>query len=208
MKKSEIQSLIYEGLGEILSHTDFRLKKSEGGFVRKIPQGRQALVVSLIDYKPKFIFSLTACIRLDEVENILHQFSGSPAKCHSMSYTTMTQLEYFTGITPSEFSVTTEAEVSSALGGLAGIVEEKIVPCFDECQDVRALNQMVNSDPANGVPFDSTQPPWGAAHAIIVARLAEHGDLDQLIAKYRSKWNLGDDPHYSYNRIAEFVRAL
>ena len=55
------------------------------------------LGLPLWDYNPTFEFSLNICIRLDAVEDVFHHFSGSPPKYHSMSFTTMTRLEYFTG---------------------------------------------------------------------------------------------------------------
>ena len=75
MKKREVAELIYEMLAGILSGTEFRLTKSDAGFMRKIPKGRQMLGVPLWDYEPEFEFSLNICIRLDAVEEIFHRFS-------------------------------------------------------------------------------------------------------------------------------------
>jgi hypothetical protein len=97
MKKQEMMNLLFQMLGSKLADTDFRLKKSEAGFVRKIPGGWQMLGVPLWDYNPEFVFSLNICIRVDGAEEVFHQFSGSPAKYHSLSVTTITPLEYFTG---------------------------------------------------------------------------------------------------------------
>src|ERR1700729_2445177 len=120
MKKQEMASLNFEMLSGILSGTDFRLKKSEDGFVRRIPGGRQMLGLPLWDYNPEFEFSLNICIRLDAVEEIYHRFSGSPPKFHSMSFTMMTRLEHFTGV-PARYKVSTAEDVASVGDVLSGV---------------------------------------------------------------------------------------
>ncbi len=97
MKKQEMKNLLFEMLGAAVSGTEFRLKRSDDAFLRKIPGGRQMLGLPLWDYNPEFEFSLNIGIRLDAVEDIFHRFSGSPsAKYQAMSYTTLTPLERFT----------------------------------------------------------------------------------------------------------------
>ena len=95
MKKQEMKNLLLDMLGRVLSGTNFRLKKSEDAYVRKIVGGRQMLGLPLLDYNPEFHFSLTICVRLEAVEETFHRFSGSPPKYHSMSETTITRLDYF-----------------------------------------------------------------------------------------------------------------
>jgi hypothetical protein len=43
---------------------------------------------------------LNICVQLDAVEEIFHRFSGAQPKYHSMSFTTVTRLEHFTGGPP------------------------------------------------------------------------------------------------------------
>jgi hypothetical protein len=104
----------------------------KNGLYPKIIGGRQMLGLPLWDYSPEFEFSLNICIRLDVVEEIFHEFSGSPSKYHSMSFTTMTTLQYFTG-GPAKYKVTTEDDVASAGEILSGVVRVKIIPFFSVC---------------------------------------------------------------------------
>ena len=141
MTKQEMKNLIFEMLDGILSGTDFRVKKSEDCFVKKIPGGRQMVGLPLWDYRPEFQFSLNICIRLYAVEEVFHQFSGS--RNHSSSFTTMTRLEYFAGAR-AKYKVTTAEDVTSAGIGLASVIRDKIIPFFDENKDVKALDRTVN----------------------------------------------------------------
>src|SRR4051812_18988835 len=129
MKKQEMASVIFETLGGVLAGTDFRLKKSEEGFVRKIAGGRQMLGLPLWDYQPEFEFSLNVCVRLEAVEEVFHQFSGAPPKYHTMSFTTISRLEQFT-TGPARYRVTTAEDVASAGAALAAVIHKRILPFF------------------------------------------------------------------------------
>lgn len=204
MTKEEMTNLIYQTLGNILSATDFRLKKSKEAFVRQIPGGRQMLGPPLLDYNPEFVFSLVMCIRLDAVEEIFHLFSGSPnAKYQAMSYTTITRLEYFTG-GPTDFKVATADDVTSAGTVLSSVIREKIIPFFDEHKDVSALDTAVNwQEPG----IDITQNPSGAMHSIILAHLAGSQNFDALVAKHRSEMQLGREVVHPFNRLVEYLKT-
>src|ERR1051325_1093655 len=143
MKKQEMANLIFEMLSGVLAGTDFRLKKSEDAFVRRIPAGIQMLGLPLWDYNPHFEFSLNICVRIEAVEEIFHQFSRSPPKYHSMSTTTITRLEYFTGGS-GRYKVTTAEDVASSGRFLSNVIRDRIIPFFNEHQDVQALDRAVN----------------------------------------------------------------
>ena len=121
MKRAEMAGAIFEVLGGILSATEFRLKKSEDGFARKISGGKQVLGVPLWDYHPDFEFSLNICIRLDAVEATFHRFSGSPANYHRMSFTMTARLEQFTG-NPPRYKVRSVEDAAYRFSGRVGAV--------------------------------------------------------------------------------------
>jgi hypothetical protein len=203
MKKREMADLIYEMLGGVLVGTEFRLRKSEEGFARKIPNGRQVLGLPLWDYHPEFLFSLNICIRLDAVEEILHRFSGSPPKYHSMSDTTITRLEYFTG-DPGRYKVTTASDVASAVGSLSSVIREKIIPFFDKHHDVLALDAAVNCQRPG---IDITQNPPGAMHSVILAKLAGNKDFDRLVVKHQTEMELAPEADHPFNRLVEYLQT-
>src|SRR5439155_26327593 len=128
------------------SEAGFRLRKCEEGFVRHSPRGRQFVGVPLVDYNPEFLMSLVVCIRLDAAEEIFHIFSGSPPRYQSMSYTTITQLEYFTSTVPSEYKVVTQQDAVSALNDLSGLIRDRVFPFLNRYSDVNALDQAMSSD--------------------------------------------------------------
>jgi hypothetical protein len=204
MKKQEMMNLLFALLHEALSETDFRLKRSDDGFVRKILGGRQVLGVPLWDYNPQFEFSLNICIRLDQVEEIFHRFSGSPAKYHAMSFTTITRLEYFTGDS-GRYRVVTAEDVAAVRTPLSSVIRNKIIPFFNEHTDVSALDRSVNSLQPG---IDVTQNPSGAMNAVILAHLAGHRNLDSLVAKHRTDMELQPQAPHAYNRLVEYLESV
>jgi hypothetical protein len=181
MKKQDAARLIYDGLFPAMSDEGFKLRKSEEGFVRSIPAGRDIVFVPLYDYNPVFEFSLTMGIRIDAVEATFHLFSGAPPPYQKLSYTTLTQLSYFTG-DKGLFRGSTAEELQAGATLASEIVRDRIVRFFDAHQDVRALDRAVNSGPPG---FDSTQLLSRAMHAVTLARLAGNPAFDSIVGNFR-----------------------
>ena len=67
--KSEVRRLIVESLSPVIAPAGFRYRKSAEGFVRKIVGGRQEIGIVLWDFASLFKFTLTLCVRLDQVQD-------------------------------------------------------------------------------------------------------------------------------------------
>jgi hypothetical protein len=163
------------------------------------------LGLPLLDYNPEYQFSLNVCIRLDAAEEIFHQFSGSPPKYHSMSETTITGLEYFTGRPAmSTYNVSTADDVASAGRVLSVVIRDKIIPFFNEYQDLSAVDRAVNCQQPG---IDKTQNPSGAMHAVILARLAGNKDFERVVDKHRTDMQLPREAAHPFNRLVEYLRT-
>ena len=203
MKKREMAELIFEMLGDILSGAEFRLNRSEDAFARKIPNGSQLLGLPRWDYKPAFEFSLNICIRLYAVEEIFHRFSGAPPKYHSLSYTTITRSEHFTGGS-SKYRVTTAEEVASVGVVLSSVVRNKIIPFFDEHQDLQSVDKVVNVEQPG---IDITLSPSGAMHSVILAHLAGNKDFERIVIKHRTDMGLTPEVDHPFNRLVNHLQT-
>jgi hypothetical protein len=194
MKAADGKTLIYNGLRALLADHGFRLNKGQATFIRRIPDGRQSIGVPFYSYDPEYYFSLTVTIRLDAVEDIVNQFSGSPPAYHAMTETIITHLDYFTGQREPKYKVTCEADVTAALATLAPVVQQGILPFLDRLRDAPSLDQAVNGQPypsggaANaGLVWagrrdavDSSNQPYRAMHALVLARLAGNPEFERL----------------------------
>ncbi len=204
MKKQEVANKIYAALSGVLTQENFRLKKSEGLLTRPIPGGQQRIYVSILDYNPEFIFSLTVAIRLDAVEKLFHLVSGSPPKYQSLSTTTLTQLDYFTSGQYEEYQVSNDMELRKALDDTVRLVYNQILPFFARYHNLTAVEAAVNSE--TSPQFDSTQLPAGALHAVILAHLAQNPAIDQIVSRFETA--MKDFPTHEKEKLSRLVEHL
>ena len=112
MTSKDVRGVIFRELAPRLP--GFKANLGESAFVRKIPDGKQALVVGIIDYRPEFRFSLTLTTRLNAVQDIVNQLSRVLPKNYKTTLTTMTQLDWFipSDRTPKQYSVSIRHDAS------------------------------------------------------------------------------------------------
>ncbi len=193
--------MIVDAVTPVVSGPGFRFKKSSEAFARKIDGGRQELGLPLVDYNPVFHFSFTLCMRFEAVQDITNRFSGSPPKYHSMTLTSITQLE-FLGLPAKpgmgvDYEVSSEAELMTVLPGVLAITRDRILPFFEEYRDIATVNRGLNPEGGErvfrvvGFPdrraFDATNQPYRAMTGVAAAFLAKDPRLDALIGAYRSQ---------------------
>ena len=142
--------------------------------------------VALSDYNPLFRFSLTLCVRLESVEAIKNQSLETPERYRDGTVSSLTQLE-FLGLPAQPGAETkseakSEAQLADALGSVATMVGERVVPFFDEYRDLAALNRGLNPPgadlreltwpPNRRAVFDGSNPPYRLMTGVITAHLA------------------------------------
>jgi hypothetical protein len=204
MTKRDARNCIYTELGNVLSRTDFQLKRSEEGFVRRIRGGRQRIGVALYAYNRRFEFSIVISIRLDAVQNISNMFSGAPPEYHSETGTAIVQIEYFADV-PTLFHVTNEEEIRNAVAQLAPIVREKIVPFLDEHQDVASLDRALNRGAKS---VDTSHHPYRGMYGIVVAKLAGNPDFDAIVERYLAEMSsMPAQDRDKFIRLVEYLKT-
>lgn len=196
---SEVRRQIARDLAPSMKRAGFGIRRPYEQFVRQIEGGRQELSISLVDYRPRFEFSFTVCIRLDAVEAVVNPFTTTPAH-YDITLTTMTQLEYF-GLPSTHpasgvfYEVTSEADLTRALRAFRPVLEERILPFFDEYRDLAALNRGLNPEgaerltcwAASRASFCDTPHPYRAMTGFAVAYLADDPRLEELLDAYRAQ---------------------
>jgi hypothetical protein len=207
MNKNDVRDLVYAELSKALLSSGFRLNKSEGAFVRKIPGGLQKIFVPLIDYNPDFIFSLMVGIRLDAVEDIFNRFSGAQGQGQQKTLTSMTPLAYFTEGRRKDYKVSTPAEIEIALSDLASVIESKILPFLKQYHDVQSLDSAINT--TTPTEFDTSNLASHAMHSVILAKLAGKNRFNDLVAKYENEMK-GHIPadRERFTRLVAYLQSL
>ena len=197
--KTEVRSIIVDAVAPVVGGAGFRYKKSAQAFVRKIDGGRQELGLPLVDYSPTFDFSFALTIRLEAVQAITNRLTGADPKYHSITMTSLTQLEHL-GLQGSSgigvnYRVTSEAELQGLLPGVLSMIRERVLPFFDTYRDVVSVNRGLNPAGAehdsrvfalhDRRAFDASNQPYRAMSGVTVACLANDPRLPALIGAYR-----------------------
>jgi len=193
MEKTEVRDRIGAGLIDLLKPHGFRFNKAEYGFVRRIPAGKQTIGIPLVAHNPVFDFGLVLTTRLDAVQDILNQFTGSPPRYHSITVTAITQLDWFTKGERTKWRIQNEVELDAAIAALRPIVSDSIVPFLDAHKDVSEWDAAVNS-PSNDIfggsnrlsdrtaSVDNSNQPYRCMTALVLAKLADNPEFETIAA--------------------------
>ena len=104
-----------------------------------------------------------------------------------------------------KYKVTTAADVASVEGALSAVIRDRIIPFFNEHQDVKALDRAVNCQEPG---VDISQEPSASMTAVILARLAGNKDYERIVAKRRSKMQLAPEAPHQFNRLVEYLNTI
>ncbi|HXT99378.1 MAG TPA: hypothetical protein VN903_00200 [Polyangia bacterium] len=160
---------------------------------RPIAGGTQFIGVALVDYRTLFRFTLTISTRIEQVQEIMNRFSGSPPKFHHITLTTATMLAYFSGASEHErFEVRSPEDVAAAVAELAPVLRDRVLPFLDAHQTVQSLDAVMNGP--EGRRFDRTNAPYRQMTGLTLARLAGNPRFDALVESARAEMR-GLKPH-------------
>jgi hypothetical protein len=216
---SEVRRLIARSLAPVVKGGGFRIRSPYELFVREIQGGRQELSIALWDFKPRFDFSFTLGVRLEEVEALTNRFSG-PAEYHGTTLTSLTQLEFLglPATLPARgvvYSAQSEVELAEVMRGVCLMVRERVLPFFEEYRDVAGLNRGLNPKEAERMShwaagrqaFDATYHPYRGMAGVAVAYLAGDPRLKKLVDAYRSQMSgtLDDDDKWPYEQLVSYL---
>ncbi len=223
MTKTEVKQMLFAAVDAAVHFEGFRGRKSDLTFTRPIAGGRQSLAVALWDFAPRFEFTASMGVRLDEVESLIHPFAGTDPRYQAETLTSLTQLE-FLGVeetSPNQgakFGGETEAELKTAADRLVAILVERVLPFFDEYRDLAALDRGLNPEgiesamppiwPVDRSRFDDSNEPYRQMHGIAVAYLNRNPRLPALIEAYRGQLTgLVDPIGTKYESFATHIAA-
>jgi hypothetical protein len=202
MKKREVIESIYTLISPLLESKGFRLKKGiDGGFFRFFPGGYQCIGVSLVDLEPDFDFSLVLSIRLDVVEDIANKFNAAPAKYHARTATFATFQERFLPKGETKFTVSTEAEIGSAIAQLKPVIEERIIPFLDQTQNLETVAEAMML-----TEIPKILPGGPNLRALAVAWMIQHPKFERIASTYKER--IRQYPKKSQEELDAFIAYL
>jgi len=202
MKKQEVSSLIYNGLGEILIPAGFVGKKTEKCYRKMTNYGFQKIGNSLADYAPTFSFAFFVIIRFDAIEEILDAALSRPSDYRGVTGTVNLNASFFVG-DHLRFEVHSNAEITSALKEIAIIFENRVFSVLDACNNIAAVERLLNE----GLETKAKTQIQTDFHAgIVAAALCGRGDFIDIVECYRkSISDYYDEFRLDFEKFVEYV---
>lgn len=200
MNTKYIRQVIYDWLSQVTASEGFQLRKKKEEVFRTIPGGGQSIGVALYSI-PQYKFGLVIHTGLDEVEELMHRFSGIGPEYYSSAGTVCINMNKFCFW--DHMYVTNEQELDKALKQLKPVVLEKIIPFLDTHQDAVALDQIFNHS-----QLCHTMQPYRGMAALIVAKMVNNPEFDELVEKYRNELSKKPGIPIEYDMYEALVKYL
>jgi hypothetical protein len=206
MKKGEVRNAIFENLLNILGPIGFKSKKKGYLLERIFEGGCQAIIFSLADYNPTFVFTFLLSVRLDAIQDITNEFNGTPPAEFGSSVSSSTSMEYFIPESKGRFEIMSMDDIAGQFALLKPVFEEKVIPFFLSCITVEDMEKRVNSES----DFIYALPKFAAFTGIAAAFLVRPESFEQVVEQHLGGMRRrGFVPHVlePVERLAEKLRG-
>ncbi|PRC93895.1 hypothetical protein [Solimicrobium silvestre] len=207
MKIAEVRDEIAVTVSSLFASHGFDVKKTSQAVVcvRKISGGKQEIEFVLHNYRPLYKISVMVCCRFDEMVNISNEICETDSRYHADALSSITKLDYFSGIKNQRCDVTTPEEIQNAINSLRPVLLEKVVPLLDRCLDFRTFEAILNS--RSSPKFDFTYLPVAVVNSLIAAHLTGNQEFENLVieAKHSLK-EFSDENKQLLVKCVEYLR--
>lgn len=213
----EAKRLVVECLGARLG-PEFVFKKADECFLRRTAAGADLLFVGFWAYPPKFVFSVTPAVRIDEIETLYRQVFAPQLPTGaslSKSVTVLTQLWRLDGPTRSErdvplpdsgspyyFPFTDRASLQGVVDSLESRLEGQVARFYGGLRSTAEAHAALNIE---GLDTSNSR----IFHGIVAAYLADREGRRSYAARYRDELTQWPAPDQERFRCAvERLEAL
>ncbi|WP_332879683.1 hypothetical protein [Massilia sp. S19_KUP03_FR1] len=129
-----------------------------------------------------FRFTFYVCIRFDAVEDILNPLLARSKEYWGVSRSVTLNLDFFVGENLS-FMVHNLREIETAFVEVEKILQRKVFPMLDECNDLPALERLLNNKII-------VRPLESEANAgVVAAALCHKNDFTEIVSRHRYAMN-------------------
>jgi hypothetical protein len=205
MLKADVNNAVYDAIIGPLKAAGFKGARREGDARRTFDGGFQKVGIPLADYRPTYIFSLVATVRLDVVEELMAPFRPFAPENRHMSASIIVGPEHF-GLDRREFRIEDAPGLAAAAGALGQLVEERMLPWLEQATQLAFLESIVNAEAKD--PGQYMDAPMRAMTGVAMAALCGRHDLDALIARHRASIPAQHIELATFEQAVAHVRAM
>lgn len=204
MNIEQVENFSISFLESKLNLWGFRRKKTLK-FVRKTTVGFDEIFFHYSDYEPNFYFSYGFSKRIDIKEEISNLYN------HEIFNAKEFGKESGIGILPDNIAqnqmqaipISSLDNLQSELTKFLKLIENEIIPKFDSFNDIKMLDKEMNKPDT-----------FGHWKNIIIAKLANNPEYENLVEKYRKQLEeVADNIHYKaylpiYEKVVAHLKSI
>lgn len=176
---------VFEAIRQDLADEGFKSIVAKGIFTRRNAGIAHVFQLVTHTFRPGWAIHPEVGIRIDVIEDIFHEVSGTPPEYQKNSITVGNAVgSILLGDRRKyEFDLIEEAHLAPAIQGMREAFHEFAVPFFKKNGSIEAIDALLNADPGarRGVLGPGA---YGIMRAVIVAKLLNRSDYDSLASVY------------------------
>jgi hypothetical protein len=177
MTKKEVTETLFSELSTILKPSKFKASKKDNAFIRKVGNGSHWILIGVYDYNPLYQVSFHLGIRLDEVEEMFHKFSGTLPNYQHQSLTCSTPIKFLSQENVDLYNVQSPAELAVVIRNFNQVYTKQGELFFSNHATAELLTKGLLT---LGDGFNSIITPYSYMKLLILIRLTNQGDYEKI----------------------------
>lgn len=206
MKTLELKKGLFEKLSALLLPYDFVLFRRMDWFQRKEDSTTQMYRLDFYSGIGGYTVAPSVAVRNEEVERIFHRVSGFEPKYQKLTPTIWVTIKDLTKSTPGcEYDLQTSDDIDSVAEIFFTYFKDVAFPFLKKNSSLNAVDKLLNDDPKKDSIYDSFY--LRCYHGVIVAKLNNRSDYQQIAEIYRQALASFEDGYYlaDYERLLEVL---
>jgi hypothetical protein len=202
LTKSRVAQALLQGLTP-LGRYGFKIRRKDQALERSRPFGLEQLFFGINHYHPEYVVSFYLGIRVDAVESVFHEFSGTLPAFQSASFTSVTPLSFLPKAELEQrITVSTEAQLADLVKRVVELYTREGEGFFGKYANAAALERALWTEPG----FSTIITPFNFMHLLILAKANASSEYGRIRAQaLRECAPLNEFDRVKLERLVEYL---
>jgi hypothetical protein len=208
MTLTPFETNLYRRLARFFSESGFALLPEKKQFRKTTPVGFQNVILSPSYYGDTTLLDVNFGCRNDQVEQIAQQFLPTLVDFRTDANTLLISIGKYQQISPPRYSIRSDEELGDACDRIIHFFEQQGFQLLDEAMPLKALDQILNGEPAQPCPFVYNQT-FRCYKGLTAASLTHNPHLLGLIDLYRhqlSRLSANAYEQINFDRLVTYLQ--
>lgn len=207
MTLTPFETNLYRRLARFFGESGFALLPEKKQFRKTSPVGFQNIILSPSYYGDTTLLDVNFGCRNEQIEQIAQQFLPTLTDFRADANTLLISIGKFKQVSPPRYSIRSDDELKDVCGQIIDFFQESGFQTLDQVMSLKALDRILNEDPAQPCPFVYNQT-FRCYKGLTAASLTHNPHLLGLIDLYRHQLNRQSANAYEQMNFDRLVTYL